>query len=74
MKHRHLNHQELTLAAIDDVIARGRRADWAELRSAMLEDETIRQKILRVCVPQVCNPYALRYHFWKHYAKHHAPA
>jgi hypothetical protein len=27
MIHRHLNHQELSLAAIDDVIARGKRKD-----------------------------------------------
>lgn len=33
MLHRHLTHQQLTLAAIDDVIARGKHADWAELRS-----------------------------------------
>ena len=32
MQHRHLNHQRYTLAAIDDVIARGRWADWADLR------------------------------------------
>jgi hypothetical protein len=30
MLHRHLNHQQLTLAAIDDVIARGKRRDWTE--------------------------------------------
>ena len=31
--HRHLNHQRYTLAAIDDVISRGRWQEWAELRS-----------------------------------------
>lgn len=31
MLHRHLNHQRLTLAAIDDLIARGCRADWERL-------------------------------------------
>ena len=34
MLHRHLNHQRFTPAAIDNVIARGRWQDWAELRRA----------------------------------------
>jgi hypothetical protein len=38
MLHRHLNHQRYTLGAIDDVIARGRRHDWNELRRAALSD------------------------------------
>lgn len=38
MYHRHLNHQKFTLAAIDDIIARGKRPDWAALRTAMLAD------------------------------------
>jgi len=38
MQHRHLNHQRLTLAAIDDLIARGRWDDWAALRQAVLAD------------------------------------
>jgi hypothetical protein len=74
MKHRHLTHEGFTLAAIDDVIARGRRADWAELRRAMLADEDIRRKILRICAPRVSDPYAQRYHFWKHYAERRAGA
>jgi hypothetical protein len=69
MKHRHLTHEGFTLAAIDDVIARGKRADWADLRRAMLADEAIREKILRICAPRVTDPYAQRYHFWKHYAE-----
>jgi dTDP-4-dehydrorhamnose 3,5-epimerase len=28
MRHQHLTHQEYTLAAIDDVIARGKRQVW----------------------------------------------
>ena len=40
MQHRHLIHQRLTLAAIDDVISRGRWDDWADLRRAALQDLT----------------------------------
>jgi hypothetical protein len=57
------------LAAIDDVIARGKRADWAELRRAMLADDAIRAKVLKVCRAYVEDTYAQRYHFWKHYAE-----
>ncbi|MBI3959251.1 MAG: hypothetical protein HY328_10620 [Chloroflexi bacterium] len=71
MLHRHLNHQQLTLAAIDDVIARGKRQDWAELRKAALQDRAVLEKILRVCHAHVSDPYAQRYHFWKYYADRH---
>lgn len=69
MLHRHLTHQQFTLAAIDDVIARGKRRDWAELRQAALADRAILEKILRVCQAHVTDPYAQCYHFWKHYAE-----
>lgn len=67
--HRHLAHQKFTLAAIDDIIARGKRQDWAELRRAALDDRAIMEKVLRVCQAHVADPYAQRYHFWKHYAE-----
>lgn len=69
MIHRHLNHQNLTLAAIDDVIARGKRRDWAELREEALSDRTVMEKVLQVCQAQTVDPYAQRYHFWKQYAE-----
>ena len=69
MRHRHLTHQEFTLAAIDDVIARGKRRDWAELRAAALSDPRILERILRVCQAHVADPYAQRYHFWKQYVE-----
>jgi hypothetical protein len=71
MLHRHLNHQQWTLAAIDDVIARGKQQDWADLRHAALADRVIMEKILRVCLAHVADPYAQRYHFWMHYAQEH---
>jgi hypothetical protein len=71
MLHRHLNHQDLTLAAIDDVIGRGKRQDWVDLRRAVLRDRIILEKVLRVCKAHVHDPYAQRYHFWKHYAERH---
>ena len=69
MLHRHLTHQQFTLAAIDDVIARGKRQDWAALRRAALADRATLEKVLRVCQAHVADPYAQRYHFWKQYAE-----
>lgn len=71
MLHRHLNHNEFTLAAIDDVISRGSRQDWAMLREAVLQDSPLLEKVLRVCQAHVSDPYAQRYYFWKHYAERH---
>lgn len=71
MLHRHLNHQQFTLAAIDDVIARGRQQDWAELRLAVREDRSLLEKVARVCREHVADPYAQRYYFWMHYAEEH---
>lgn len=71
MQHRHLNHQCFTLSAIDDVIGRGKRQDWAALRRAALQDRQVLEKVLRVCAARVADPYAQRYHFWKQYAERH---
>lgn len=74
MQHRHLNHEQYTLAAIDDVIDRGKRQDWAALRQAALADPTVMSKVLRVCESQGQDPYAQRYRFWRRYAEQHLPA
>jgi hypothetical protein len=63
MLHRHLNHQGFTLAAIDDVISRGKWDDWAELRQAALADRAILENVARICRAHTHNPYAQRYHF-----------
>ncbi len=71
MLHRHLNHQDFTLAAIDDIIVRGKWTDWKALRKAALNDPVIMDKILRVCKVHTGDPYAQRYHFWRHYVEEH---
>jgi hypothetical protein len=68
MEHRHLNHEAYTAAAIDDIIARGGRSDWAGLRDAARADATVLDRILRVCDARSDAPYAQRYRFWRHYA------
>lgn len=72
MLHRHLNHQEFTLAAIDDIIDRGRRSDWEELASVALANPVLFNKIAQVCAAHTQDPYAQRYYFWEHYARLHA--
>ena len=74
MRHRHLTHQRFTLAAIDDVIARGQWQDWADLRFAALRDRSLLEKVERVCSPYVSDPYAQRYHFWLNYVEEHRAA
>lgn len=74
MLHRHLNHEEFTLAAIDDVIGRGKRQDWAELRRVALADRAVMEKVLRVATARGEDRYAQRYRFWRRYAQQHLAA
>jgi len=71
MLHRHLNHQQYTLAAIDDIISRGRLEDWLSLRDAVLNNRALLEKVQRICSAYVHDPYAQRHYFWKHYAEKH---
>ena len=73
MQHRHLNHDELSIAAIDDVIARGKRIDWVELQQALLSRPAeVRGKILAVCSSHLDDPHEQRYKLWKLYAERRA--
>jgi hypothetical protein len=72
MIHRHLTHHAFTPAAIDDVIDRGGKEDWLELRLAALSDPLVLDRIRRVCAAHLADPYALRYHFWMHYVERSA--
>jgi hypothetical protein len=69
MWHRHLVPSDWTLAAVDDVIARGRLDDWKALRDAATSRAEVRERILRVCAAHLADPYAQRYYFWDHYVR-----
>jgi ribosomal protein S12 methylthiotransferase accessory factor YcaO len=69
MKHRHLNHEGYTAAAMDDVIARGKWIDWVEMHHAIQSDPSRLVYLERVCRNYVSDPYAQRYHFWMHYVE-----
>ena len=72
MEHRHLNHSAYTLAAIDDVIARGALMDWRALRDACKTDPVVQRKIQRVCAAHANDRYAQRHAFWALYVRHQA--
>ena len=69
MEHRHLNHSNYTLAAIDDIIARGTLADWQAMRDATRREPAIVGKIGRVCAAYAQDRYAQRHRFWALYVK-----
>lgn len=49
---------------VDDVICRGRWADWVELELAAEKDASVRDSIRQVCLPHIGDPYSQRYLFW----------
>lgn len=69
MEHRHLNHQRYTLAAIDDVISRGRLDAWLRLRDRVRRSPAVRGKVVQVCRAYEPDPSAQRYRFWQLYAE-----
>ena len=69
MEHRHLqNPESLSSAAIDDIIDRGRRSDWAFLREKSRSDPSVMERIRRVCAAHVSDPCDQKYHLWSLYA------
>lgn len=51
MKHRHLTHEAFTLAAIEDVLTRGRVPDWEPLITTIQADPygEVAEKTLALC-------------------------
>ena len=70
MNHRHLQErEELTSAAIDDIIERGGWEDWLALRDRTDADRATAERVLRVCEARCSDPYAQRHHLWRIYAR-----
>lgn len=74
MRHRHLTHQNYTLAAIDDVIFSWSLAGLGRSALCCARDRALLEKVQRICHGHVQDPYAQRYHFWMHYAEEHLPS
>jgi hypothetical protein len=51
MKHRHLIHEEFTVAAIEDILARGQAPDWVPLIDIIRADPygEVAEKIDKLC-------------------------
>jgi hypothetical protein len=73
MRHRHINDTGYSLPAIDSIIERGRREDWALLQIQLRRDPDLCRKVFAVAVHNLDHPYTIRYHYWYHYAKEHLP-
>lgn len=67
MLHRHINDTGYSLTAIDDIIERGRRKDWAELQIAVRDDPDLCGKVFEYARKNLEHPYTIRFHFWYHY-------
>jgi hypothetical protein len=67
MLHRHLDHSDFTLAALDDLIERGRREDWRELLRIIYANPygEVAQKVLRLCAARPTRTSA--FVFWERY-------
>lgn len=70
MKHRHIDTQDFTLEAIDDIICRGQNKDWIELRDAVRLSEHIARDVKKICDHYADCEGEIRYHFWPVYLKH----
>ncbi len=69
MLHRHLREGGLTLAAIDDIVVRGRLDDWLGLRAALRADPALAGRALEMFRRRQSDAGASqRYSFWVHYA------
>jgi len=55
MKHRHLNHDDLTLAAIDSIIERGHCRDWRRLAHAIRDEAGIAEKVCKLTAARLGN-------------------
>ena len=69
MDHRHLEPiGQYTLAAIDDTIDRGGRADWRALRLAAGKDPSVMERIRKVCAVRARDDNDQKFHLWRLYA------
>ena len=68
MEHRHIEDTSYSLPAIDGVIERGKRRDWAALQIMVRSDPELCRRVLKVARHNLEHPYTIRYHYWYHYA------
>jgi hypothetical protein len=69
MRHRHIEDSGYSLAAIDSIIERGQRKDWAALQITMKDNPDLCRKVFNLARYNLEHPYTIRYHYWYHYSK-----
>jgi len=69
MLHRHLNVTSYSLPVIDDIISRGKLADWIALREAIENDSSLLDKVEQICRHYISDPHCQRYFLWMHYVE-----
>ena len=70
MLHRHISGEKsLSSVAIDDIIDRGGRSDWAFLRDAVMQKAELAKRIKKVCAAHMHDVFDQKYHFWNLYAE-----
>jgi hypothetical protein len=73
MRHRHIDDTGYGLPAIDGIIERGQREDWALLQINLRRDPDLCRKVFDIASHNLDHPYTIRYHYWYRYAKEHLP-
>ena len=69
MIHRHMEGDDFSPTAIDDIIDRGSWEDWIGVGRELEADPELAEIIQRVCARHVSDPTAQRYHFWRRYIR-----
>jgi hypothetical protein len=59
----------MTLAAVDDIIVRGKLVDWIELRSAVRSDRDLAGHVQGMCQQRLEKDEhpSQRHYFWRYY-------
>ena len=69
MLHRNISGENaLSSVAVDDIIDRGGRADWAFLRDAMRGSTELVGRVRRICNAHMQDDHDQKYHLWSMYA------
>ena len=69
MEHRHIySSAELSSVAIDDIIDRGGRKDWARLRDCADKSSDVLARIRKICAAYVNDAADQKYALWRFYA------
>ena len=64
MLHRQLDAPGYTLAAIDDVIERGKRDDWLDVAQALRDDPDVRVKVRHIATAR-SEQSTIHHEFWR---------